>query len=152
LVGKKAFFPGVIQRGDWLWTPAPGKHIGYMTKMNFNKITDGSSKTLLASEKWVHNSLYEGSGGQADDRGWSDGWDFDALRSTIVRPRSDSEGNPPSGDSTETENYLLGSAHPGGINVLFADGSVSGVGFDVDLETLNRLGHRADGETITQSF
>ena len=152
LTGKRAVFPGIIQRGDWVWEPAPGKHLGFMVKMTFAKITDGSSKTLLASEKWVHSSLYQGIGGQADDRGWSDGWDFDALRSTLVRPRSDGEGEAPLGDPTEVANYPLGSAHPGGINALFGDGSVNGINFDVDLETLNRLGNRSDGETITQSF
>ena len=35
---------------------------------------------------------------------------------------------------------------------MFGDGSVTGINFDVDLETLNRLGNRADGETITQSY
>ncbi len=90
-------FRGILQRGDW-WhhaptvTPAGGKHIGYMTKMTYAKIIDGTSKTTLASEKWVHVTLYNGSGGQADDRGWSDGWDFDALRYTLLPPRSDGEG------------------------------------------------------------
>ena len=122
-------------------------------KMTFAKITDGSSKTLLASEKWVHTSLYLGDiNGQADDRGWSDGWDFDPLR----RPSSGRVAMVKTPHRTvrrkTLSNYLLGSAHPGGLNALFGDGSVTGIGFDVDLETLNRLGHRSDGETITQSF
>ncbi len=150
-------FPGVIQRGDWVdhapgVTPPGGAHIGFMVKMTFNKIADGTSKTLVVSEKWVHVTLYQGSGGQADDRGWSDGWDFDALRSTLVPPRSDSTGETPSNDPTEVANYFLGSAHPGGFNAVFADGSVRGLNYDIDLETLNRLGNRSDGETITQDY
>lgn len=150
--GSTPVFRGIIQRCDWLYTPAPGKHLGFMVKMTFAKITDGTSKTLLAADKWVHNSLYDGVGGQADDRGWSDGWDFDPLRSTLTRPRSDNEDPAPDGTPEDPLNYAFGSAHPGGINVLFADGSVAGISFNVDLETFNLLGNRYDGETITQDF
>jgi prepilin-type N-terminal cleavage/methylation domain-containing protein/prepilin-type processing-associated H-X9-DG protein len=151
-----AKFRGIIQRGDWWYnSPTGGKHIGFMTKMTFAKIIDGTSKTTLASEKWVHVTLYTGSGGEADDRGWSDGWDFDSLRYTLLPPRSDGEGDAPNVeklDSNDPANYHLGAAHPGGFNVLMGDGSVTGFNYDIDLETLNRLGNRADGETITQSY
>jgi prepilin-type processing-associated H-X9-DG protein len=123
-----------------------------MVKMTDAKITDGSSKTLMVSEKWVHASKYLSGSGPADDRGWADGWDFDQIRSTIIQPISDGTDPPPSGSDDDPLNYPLGSAHPGGINAVFADGSVTFIRFDVDLETLNRLGHRADGETITQEF
>jgi prepilin-type N-terminal cleavage/methylation domain-containing protein/prepilin-type processing-associated H-X9-DG protein len=153
--GTKPLFRGVIQRGDWyVASPASSsRHIGYMLKMTDAKITDGSSKTLLVSEKWVHASKYLGGGGSGDDRGWTDGWDFDQIRSTFIPPISDGT-DPPAvvGDDSDPGNYPLGSAHPGGINAVFADGSVTFIRFDVDLETLNRLGHRADGETITQEF
>jgi prepilin-type processing-associated H-X9-DG protein len=55
-------------------------------------------------------------------------------------------------DHLDLGNYALGAAHPGGFNVVFADGSVNGLNYDIDLETLNRLGHRSDGETIPQGF
>jgi prepilin-type processing-associated H-X9-DG protein len=42
--------------------------------------------------------------------------------------------------------YTLGSSHPGGFNVAFGDGAVSTIDYDIDLETLNRLGNRLDGE------
>ena len=151
--GQIPNFRGIIQRSDWLLGVNSGSHIGFMKKMTYAKITDGTSKTMLAGDKWVHSSLYLGdTNGQADDRGWSDGWDFDGLRSTIVQPRSDSEDPPPGGTPEDILNYPFGSAHPGGINVLMADGSVTGINFDVDLETFNRLGNRQDGETISQSY
>lgn len=154
--GKTPLFRGIIQRSDFLppnSTFPAGRHLGFMVKMTFAKITDGSSKTLLAADKWVHNSLYTGIGGQGDDRGWSDGWDFDGLRSTLIRPRSDGEDPvPDESDPADPLNYPFGSAHPGGMNVLFADGSVSGVSFNVDLETFNRLGNRSDGETNSGGY
>jgi prepilin-type processing-associated H-X9-DG protein len=44
----------------------------------------------------------------------------------------------------------LGSAHSGGINAVFADNSVTFLTYEIDLETLNRLGNRYDGEVIPQ--
>ena len=89
-----------------------------------------------------------------DDRGWSDGWDFDMLRYTLIPPHMDSEGVAPesSQPQREIQSYWMGSSHPGGLNVVFGDGSVRGLGYDVDLETLNRLGNRYDGETIAGDY
>ncbi len=70
----------------------------------------------------------------------------------MVQPRSDGTDPPAKLDNVDLGNYVLGSAHPGGINAVFADGSVTFIRFDVDLETLNRLGNRADGEIITQDY
>lgn len=150
--GQIPQFRGIIQRGDFAFSlTKPGWNIGYMKKMTYAKITDGTSKTMLAADKWVHSSLYLGdTNGQADDRGWSDGWDFDGLRSTLVQPRPDSQDPVPNGTQSDVLNYVFGSAHPGGINALFADGSVTGINFDVNLETFNRFGNRQDGEPITQ--
>jgi prepilin-type processing-associated H-X9-DG protein len=108
---------------------------------------------MMASEKWVHVDKYLGSGGQADDRGWSDGCDFDALRSTMIKPRQDSQDPlPVDSNPDDPGNYPLGSAHPGGINALFGDASVQFISFEVDLENLNRMANRLDGETVTESL
>jgi len=152
-VGKPARVRGVIQRGDYIidqkGNGGKAHHAGYMTKMTDAKITDGTSHTLLVSEKWVHHALNDGSAAlQADDRGWTDGWDFDAIRSTIIRPISDGTDPQPNGSPTDPLNYPLGSAHSGGINAVMADGSVTFLNYDIDLETLNRLGNRYDGESI----
>ena len=124
--------------------------------MKFSKITDGTSKTVMVSEKWVNVSQKDGVVGiAADDRGWADGWDFDSLRSTMLPPRQDGQDPPTKvGDPglTDPSSYAFGSAHPGGINVLYADGSVGFIPFDVDLETFNQLGNRQDGEIINKSF
>jgi len=79
------------------------------------------------------------------------GWDFDALRSTLIQPTSDGGAKLPNGTSIDPANYRLGSAHPSGMNVVFADGSVSSVNYDINLEILNRMGNRYDGEVYDQS-
>jgi prepilin-type N-terminal cleavage/methylation domain-containing protein len=152
--GKTPKCRGIIQRCDWRGTTlfGPGQHIGFMTKMTFSKITDGASKTLLVSEKWVHSSQTNGVRGYtADDKGWADGWDFDQLRSTLIRPRNDGDDPPQAFNNPDQPgNYHLGSAHSGGINAVFADNSVTFLTYEIDLETLNRLGNRYDGEVIPQ--
>lgn len=154
--GKPAKIRGVIQRGDWIPGAlgaggGPGRHAGTMLKMTTAKIEDGTSKTLMLGEKWVNSGQTDGSWTlQADDRGWTDGWDFDALRSTLIRPMADTSGFTPTGQPTDPLNYVLGSAHSGGFNVARADGSVGFISYDIDLETLNRMGNRSDGETFSE--
>jgi prepilin-type N-terminal cleavage/methylation domain-containing protein/prepilin-type processing-associated H-X9-DG protein len=150
--GTPVQFRGIIQRVDWqpvaAGNPAaPGRHMGFTKKISFSQIIDGASKTLLISEKWVHSNHYDG-GGLADNRGWADGWDYDHMRSCMFAPRSDGEGLEPNGTVSDPANYPFGSAHSGGLNSVFADGSVHFISFDINREIFNRLGHRHDGEVI----
>jgi prepilin-type N-terminal cleavage/methylation domain-containing protein/prepilin-type processing-associated H-X9-DG protein len=159
---KRPTIRGVIQRSDWIIAAATGgngntypaySHVGFMPKMTTAKITDGTSKTLLVSEKWIHSTMTDGASAvQADDRGWTDGWDFDAQRSSLIRPRNDGEDPRPNGQPTDGLNYAIGSAHSGGINVVYADGSIGSISYEVDLETFNRLGNRYDGEVISSGY
>ncbi|MGD9634677.1 MAG: DUF1559 domain-containing protein [Pirellulales bacterium] len=162
--GTPVQYRGIIQRTDWTAPlnpaayPEGGKRNGFGVKMTFSKIIDGTSKTLLAAEKRLRPSEYSGVSTREDaqpnqaptfdDRGWADGWDYDHLRSTMFPVVQD--GETPTADLDFA--FAFGSAHPGGMNALFADGSVTSIGYDIDRETFNRLGHRSDGETITQSF
>lgn len=153
--GDPVQYRGIIQRSDWKFqnsgTAAPGLHLGFGVKMTFAKITDGTSKTLLVAEKRVPPSEYDGSQGLvSDNKGWAEGWDYDIMRSTMFPIEAD-------GEVTDTSvyapiHYQFGSAHAGGTNVLFADGSVAGISYDIDRETFNQLGNRADGETFKASY
>ena len=108
--------------------------------VGFKNITDGSSNTITLTEKRVNPLNYEGSG-PADDRGWSDGWDYDTLRLTSCTPYPDS-------GAVNEFSRTAGSSHTAGINTSFADGSVHSIAYDIDLETFNRLAHRTDGEVV----
>lgn len=153
--GKPIRFRGIIQRADWRppgpGNSPPGLHLGFARKVSFAQIIDGASKTMLASEKRVHSGMYETGSGPSDNRGWADGWDYDNLRSAMYPVEPDGE-DPSVSQQHGRLHYQFGSAHPGGINVLFGDGAVTGINYDVDRETFNRLGHRDDGETITQPY
>jgi hypothetical protein len=62
------------------------KICGLTTNVTFpvkiSQITDGTSNTMVVSEKFLRPDLYDGNGGLtwSDDRSWTDGWDSDTVR------------------------------------------------------------------------
>ena len=127
----------------------PGRPPGVTNVIGFGKITDGASKTMMLGEKLVAWWVYWG-GQISDDRGWSDGWDYDTVRTTCFPPQRDTD----SSGFDSTFHYLaevvhFGAAHPGGINAVFADGSVHRIAYDVDPVTFNLLGDRRDGFVVS---
>ena len=84
---------GVFVRTPWRWafvgTPYEfPKNVTPPVRMA--QVTDGTSNTLLVGEKYVRSDLYQG-GSDSDDRGWSDGWDPDTIRSSCFAPVGDSD-------------------------------------------------------------
>ena len=109
-------------------------------------ITDGLSNTMVIGEKRVFIDRYE-IGDASDDIGWTDGWDPDIVRYTGYLPGPDIV-EPPTVNTTPFR-YHFGSAHPTGFNVVFADGHVTMLNYEIDLVTFNALGDRQDGLTVT---
>ena len=165
-------FDGVIVRILWksliaatATSPARGKFLSGGTRsVKPAQVTDGMSNTLMISEKFVRSDMIEsniGPNGQvsySDDSGWTDGWDPDTVRFTGYQPISDNMKGFYHEPSTERyctgENadvYFFGSSHPGGINAVFADGSVHPISFDVDILVFNALGTRNGEEVIDVS-
>jgi prepilin-type N-terminal cleavage/methylation domain-containing protein/prepilin-type processing-associated H-X9-DG protein len=158
-----AIFDGVIVR-----TPFRVGGVGGGTALSGcpkavepGEITDGLSNTLLVSEKYVRSDMYEGllpngTSPYSDDKGWTDGWDPDALRSTGLAPVPDGD---PQGFSVLQNYYtgngndvlFFGSAHSNGINCVYADGSVHAIAFAVDVNLFNALGTRNGEETTDAS-
>jgi prepilin-type N-terminal cleavage/methylation domain-containing protein/prepilin-type processing-associated H-X9-DG protein len=146
-------FRGVVVRSNELRISPTGapRILNYGSKVTFAKIVDGTSNTAMISEKRLDPGRYQ-SVSWYDDRGWSDGWDPDTMRSSACAPRAD-------GADTELPSYTgqpigtfveagmgMGSSHPGGINSVYADGSVHTINYDIDLVTYMNLANRADGE------
>jgi prepilin-type N-terminal cleavage/methylation domain-containing protein/prepilin-type processing-associated H-X9-DG protein len=112
------------------WTSLP---VAVGTKPNNKRrmadFTDGTSESLLVSEKQVHQTTWGTAGG--DNERWNNaGWDQDVVRFGDVTPQPDRD-HPTSSQSTHWSNRF-GSSHPGGVNVVRVDGSVDLVSFDVD--------------------
>jgi prepilin-type N-terminal cleavage/methylation domain-containing protein/prepilin-type processing-associated H-X9-DG protein len=111
--------------------------------VRMDEIYDGSSKTLLLSEKFIRN----------DDLGWVSG-----TRSTLRNTTKINEPKPKFGQSQmeatnkeqEVADSLIvggyGSYHPGGVNCAFADGSAHFIADSIDLEVWRLCGNRSDGE------
>lgn len=141
-------FSGVIVRSSYYIFDRRGDKkvtdLKYDPPTKMRGIKDGTSKTAMVSEK----RLRTGNTSQApdDDRGWSDGWDIDTVRSTICQPEPD---GPPEQIRFPSEYLMAGSRHDGGMNTVFADGHVQYIAFDIDLETFNLMGHRNDKQVFS---
>jgi prepilin-type processing-associated H-X9-DG protein len=119
----------------------------------------------MIAEKYVRNDNYSGSTESinrlSDDRGWTDGYDADVMRSSCFAPIHDGDSI---GWSTNLNNYFdddgntqfagtnvlqhFGSAHTAGINAVYADGSVRGFSYDIDPVIFNALASRNGEENI----
>ncbi len=146
-------FWGVIVRSN-AWRVGDGyQTTGFYKKITFGKIKDGSSHTLVLAEKRLRPSQYQ-SGSWHDDRGWSDGWDPDTLRSTICPAGQDdnfesfNRDNPMDPTVERMYGFNLGSAHTSVFNAAFADGSVRQFNYNADIENMNQLAHRSDGAIV----
>ena len=113
-------------------------------KITTSQVLDGTAYTSMVGEKFAQPKMYD-KGDWCDDRGWTDGWDPDVLRSTYYAPLKDK--NNPTG-LPQNDGYYFGSAHPTGINMVFADGAVRGIAYNVEAKLFNQYGHRSDGVAV----
>jgi hypothetical protein len=142
--------------------PARGQRVpGMSSPIKPANISDGTSNTMVVSEKHVRSDLYAGNltenGGSSwsDDRGWSDGWDPDVMRFAGTPPKGDADPWCFVGPTQQTfctgngrEVLFFGSAHAVGINSVFADASVHFINYSVDGIVFNNLSTRDGEETV----
>jgi prepilin-type N-terminal cleavage/methylation domain-containing protein len=110
----------------------------YGTATKVSQVTDGLSSTMMYGEKWLRTGAYD-TGEWYDDRGWTDGYDPDIVRSTALPPRPDD----PIDDNNDP--YAMGGSHPAGFNSCFGDGAIHFLTWEVDPIIYNRWGNRRDG-------
>jgi len=132
-------------------------------------ISDGTSNTMLLGEKWLRPDQYL-TGAWMDDHNFASALDQDGIRIGDRSPVRDTNKNPftgaavGSGDSnpccdwwrdpnTQSPSPRLGSyfggAHPGGMNVLAADGSVRGISWNIAQAVFATFGNKGDGISFT---
>jgi prepilin-type N-terminal cleavage/methylation domain-containing protein/prepilin-type processing-associated H-X9-DG protein len=156
--GINGVYDGVIVRSSWRRDAAQdsakpgleGRFVpGNPRPVKAGKVTDGLSKTIMITEKYTRADFYPG-GTPSDDTGLTDGWDPDIMRCTCIPPLSDGDTNPPftgnigdaAGMNGIWEIFVTGSAHSGGMNAVFADGSVRTVSYEIDIPVFNAMGTR----------
>ena len=113
------------------------------SRVRFSDIADGSSHTLLISEKR----------GSKGDLGWVSGTRA-TLRNTSPFPKRDPKAF---GDDPDPEDPLVvggfGSDHAGNLVVAgLADGAIRSISRDISPDVLRQLGHRADGEIQASDY
>ncbi len=116
-------------------------------------IRDGTTNTYLIGEKYLCPDYYEISGDGTNDQFLLMGADRDVLRWTFYDPAdlTKSDNAKPRQDRPSVANmWGFGSAHSGGFNMAFCDGSVHFIAYSIDRTIHKNLGSRNDGQVVEQ--
>ena len=108
-------------------------------------LTDGATKTYLLGEKFMTIDLYDTATDHGDDQSYYAGFSNDNMRGA-VRVACQDDNQP-----IYLHKNQFGSAHPGGWNVVFCDGSVHTLSYDVPYRIHAQLAHRNDGSVLSAS-
>jgi len=113
--------------------------------VQISDITDGTAQTMLVGEKrldlgWLGNTAPD------DNEGYTCGFDHDSVRYTIVPPAPDQWFS-----DNATGDNAFGSSHPDVFNVVFADGSVRTLSYNISPLVFSYLGNKSDGNTVSDS-
>jgi len=101
-------------------------------------VQDGLANTFVIGEKRLNPNRYL-TGDDQDNTGMCAGWEDDVIAMTV---------QPFGPDAAGASTYQFGSAHPGGMNAVFGDGSVRGIAYTTSAAVLTLMGDRRDGEVI----
>ncbi|TWT92876.1 Type II secretion system protein G precursor [Botrimarina colliarenosi] len=132
-------------------TPATGV-VFTRSEVSFSKITDGTSKVYMVGEKYMSTDHYTDGLDKGDNEPGFSGGNADTLRVTVAKVQLNREIRlEPDGAGEKLGDELkFGSAHSGGLNMAFCDGSVGFVSFDIDADVHRLSGNRADGNVTTK--
>lgn len=100
-------------------------------------ITDGTSNTLLICERKGELSLYKGIFS-------------DTQQGVITGMKINSPRILPTSDGSYQENCGASSHHVGGAHFAMCDGAVRFISNNIDFALYNYLGHKSDGQTISE--
>jgi prepilin-type N-terminal cleavage/methylation domain-containing protein/prepilin-type processing-associated H-X9-DG protein len=133
--------------------PIDVKNNGLMflnSRVRYSDIFDGSTNTLLVSEfRYPEEGLL----------GWVSGTRATLRNTSMIekpRPRYPNvQGTNVEIDETPQDPFFVGgfsSAHAGGINAAFADGSTRFINLNIDPAVFRLFGNRSDGEIIKSDY
>jgi hypothetical protein len=132
------------------------------------QITDGLSNTYLVGEKYIDRLYYVSGQSAGDNQGWDVGFDRDIVR-WVCDPAVDEDASKKAseakyllqrdgalkksnGQPDDTSGRrIFGGPHSSVWHVVFCDGSVRPLNYDVDAKVHGRLGTRNDSKPLDQS-
>jgi prepilin-type N-terminal cleavage/methylation domain-containing protein/prepilin-type processing-associated H-X9-DG protein len=128
--------PGSITDGDGTSFWAGGSYrdgdncdgvLYQRSRVKVKDIIRGTSNTYLVGERYLNSLAYYDGSDPADNEVMYVGFDNDLYRSSATgRPMQDTKG--------VSNTLIYGSAHPGGFNMAYCDGSVRIIEYAVDLQ------------------
>ena len=146
---------GSEQPGLLFATPA---NVKTMTGVSYERSTigasqvvDGLSKTYLVAERFIPQDDYETGRNLGDNETWCTGFNNDNYRKTGRLVNGEIYECSPIPDwETDVEDPTgrFGSAHSGGWNASFCDGSVRSIPYGIDWRVHRDLGSRMDGGAV----
>jgi len=151
---------GPITRGNDSRRACQSGTIYVRSEVSGKNITDGTSNTYLVGEKYVSLRAYEGATSSSDP-GWSQGsnqaaycgYDWDNQRrawNPVLETVDAQEDIQPLQDTLNLfSSFRFGSAHPGVFHVVYCDGSVQSINYDVDPYVHSYSASRIDGQVVT---
>lgn len=108
-------------------------------------VRDGLTFTYLGGEKYLNPDQYDNGGNAGDNESMYIGDNADTCRWVSSRPLQDTRG---------VADYLqFGSAHATQAHMLFCDGAVRPISYEISIATHRQLGNRRDGQVLdTDAF
>lgn len=111
--------------------------------VDFAAVKDGLANTILVAEKWLDTDQYL-LGDWGDCLGMCYGWTQDVARCAAAAPMVDGP-TPFTFPNGTNSRYITGSAHSGGMNTVFGDGSVHSISYSIEANLFRHLADRRDG-------
>jgi prepilin-type processing-associated H-X9-DG protein len=129
--------PPTVPKGSF--APPGAKQISWHSRTNYASLTDGASHTILVGEKHVR-PLQQGIA-------WEDGAIYNGDHPGNFS-RCGGPGYPLARFPDDRLQTNFGSYHTGGVNFVFADGSVRVLNIDISTDVLGKLTSRNDHEFV----
>jgi prepilin-type processing-associated H-X9-DG protein len=113
--------------------------------LRLTDITDGTSSTMVIAEKRLRPIWYTSDAWCDYGDGYTWGASCETTRDATLQPTADINSDQ---SSLTALDWQFGSAHPGAMNALFADGSVRPISYLISQQTFQNLANYADGAVL----